>query len=103
MKIYYHAGLKELAQISGFKSETLTSLEKCSNFKRTHQFLIQVWQALFRAMIKAYLAFRCQNWDIRKSALKLMTPLFSAYDRTTYQRLIPYVSPGRLAKIPKNY
>ena len=47
MKIYYHAGLKELAQISGFKR---TSLEKCSNFKRMH-----VWKALFRAMIKAFL------------------------------------------------
>lgn len=162
IKIYYHAGLKELAQISGFKGETLTSLEKCSNFKRTHQFLLQVWQALFRVMVAAfktahpecqlhdiisdedttvrnilnsaefllkesgtqqkfkaylsalaeaddtwkfwqgfvfgdffayiqmYLAIRCQDWDLRISALKLMAPLFMAYDRTTYQRLIPY-------------
>lgn len=160
LKIYYHAGLKELAQASGFRGETLTSLEKCSNFKRTHQFLLQVWQAMYRALITVFnaanpdipevvpdkdstlrdilkdteflvndsgrgqafkawvsamsdaddtfkfwcqyvfkdclayiqlhLAIRCQNWQLRVSALKLMAPLFSAYDRTTYQRLIPH-------------
>lgn len=160
MKIYYHAGLKEIAQCSGYKGETLTSLERCSNFKRTHRFLLQVWEAMYRAMINAfntnnqnldeviiihphmttssmlesihlcvedagtqcsfqlyvssmsarddtwkfwqqfvfqdclaylqlYLSIRCQNWDLRVSGLKQMAPLFIAYDRTTYQRLIP--------------
>ena len=153
LKIYFHAGLKEIAEASGFKGETLTSLEKCSNFKRTHNFLLQVWQAIFRSMIitfkqlpsatldeevtirnvlnstepltalqeefktyliamastddtwsfwkefvfsdcfsymQLYIAIRCQNWELRNSALKVMAPLFMAYDRTTYQRLIPY-------------
>ena len=160
MKIYYHAGLKQLAQVSGYRAETLTTLENCSNFSRTHQFLLQVWQAMFQSLmvsfgagntdhlphfnvedtevhstlketlailqnneiyekfkvhasklceqdttimfwyrfifcdcfcyIQLYIAIRCQNWNLRNSALKLMAPLFSAYDRTTYQRLIPY-------------
>ena len=168
MKIYYHAGLKQLAQISGFKGETLKSLEKCSNFKRTHHFLIQVWQSLYRGMlasfeknspelpspsvlakentlsntlkrlqaiysdsdtieqfhayaskmaksddtwkfwynfvtkdcsyyIQLFLAIRCRNWELRVSALKLMAPIFKAYDRTTYQKLIP----NHLAELEK--
>jgi len=33
MKMYYHAGLRELAQKSGFQGAILTSLENCYNLK----------------------------------------------------------------------
>ena len=54
MKVYYDAGLKELAESSGHRGETLTSTKKCSSFKRTHQFLVQAWEAVYRQMFKSF-------------------------------------------------
>ncbi len=144
----------------------VTALEKCGNFKRTNNFLLQAWQAIYRSMLNAfienkteqnsmpdlnqvtidattdplliltlsemipegeehvdyakfrefvtrmaaldstwkfweqfvfqdclayimlYLGVRCSNWTLRVAALKCMAPLFIAYDRKTYQKLI---------------
>jgi len=55
MKVYYSAGLKELAAASGFRGETLKKLASCSNFKRTHRFLQQAWEAIYQQMLCSYM------------------------------------------------
>ena len=166
MKVYYSAGLQEIAKNTGYHGKTLSSLESCTNFKRTHNFLLQVWEALYRELMRAffvrhqnqnlivqcilsaavaenkpsnevlqrtlalledtesfsefhqfitqqsdiddtwkfwtqfvfldcfayialYLAIRGSNWQLRIASLKLMAPLFSAFDRDLYQQIIP--------------
>ena len=54
MKVYYDTGLKELAESAGHRGETLTSISKCSSFKRTHAFLTQAWEAIYRYMFKLF-------------------------------------------------
>ena len=49
MKMYYHAGLKQLAQVSGYRAETLTALENCSNFSRLISFYYKYGRPCFKA------------------------------------------------------
>ena len=54
-KAYYDAGLKDIAQNSGFKATTLTSLSQCSNWRITHNFIMQLSEAIYRCMLSAFM------------------------------------------------
>ena len=58
-KIYYSAGLKELAEAAGFKGATLKALQNCSNFKHTHHFLLQTWESIYRVMLQKFFMDEC--------------------------------------------
>ena len=93
MKIYFHSGLKQLAQASGFRSVTLASLEKCSNFAGTHHFSLQAWQAMYRALIAAFnpediaaKEFKIEDTELQ-SILNTMETFFKAKQQTKKLKL----------------
>lgn len=43
LKIYFDAGLSELAKASGYLPTSINA-----NFKRTHHFLLEVWESMYR-------------------------------------------------------
>ena len=55
MKAYADAGLVTLGEVTQHRSETLTSLIQCSNFRRTHNFLLQAMEAFYRYFLSLYL------------------------------------------------
>ena len=60
MKVFWEAGLKEVAKLK-HKSATFQKLSTCSNLKRTHRFLIQIYEALYIYKIKIFMEQRKQN------------------------------------------
>ena len=85
MKAYFHAGLNEIAKASGYRAETLKSLETCSHFKRTHSFLIQVWEALFTEML---VVFASTNQQLALLLESVKDVLDQTLDNTPNQLLL---------------
>ena len=52
MKLYLDAGLKELAKTAGYPT---AAIQACSQFKRTHAFIMDAWEAIFQVMLHSYL------------------------------------------------
>ncbi len=51
--VYFDTGLKQIASASGSRGETMTSLQRCSHFKKI-RFLIQSWEAIYLLMLGCY-------------------------------------------------
>ena len=55
MKPYADAGISTLASAAGYRAETLTKLLNASNFKKTHDFLLQLFEAMYRFFLSLYI------------------------------------------------
>ena len=51
MKPYFDAGLKELAKVTGYP---IAAIKSCGQFKRTHYFIMETWEAVYRSIMSAY-------------------------------------------------
>ena len=45
------------------------------------------WLVTYMAL---FIAIRCQNWELRVSALKMMAPVLTTFNCTTYRKLVPH-------------
>lgn len=73
MKIYFDAGLKQLANLSGHRGETLKALSNCTNFKRTHR------EAFYMYMLDEFLKVSNYSQEI-KIQMKNALNNYSALD-----------------------
>ena len=87
MKVYFAVGLKDLARAAGFRAETLTSLGNASNFKRTHAFLMQVWEAMYRHMFNLYVSHTPLDEDLLEG---VKARLYSCNDKCAENRSLDY-------------
>ena len=67
MKIFWDGGLKTLAKCV-HKNLTLQSLGNCSNFKRTHRFLLQIHEAIYMLQFQCFLDHRKEDAQISNSS-----------------------------------
>ena len=60
MKPYFDAGLKSLTETCGY---AVASIRQCSQFKRTHNFIMEAWEAVYRTMLTKFI----QSSDCKSS------------------------------------
>jgi len=58
MKPYFDAGLKALATAAGYPP---AAIQTCSQFKRSHNFITEAWEAMYRLMLQHYMDSRNQQ------------------------------------------
>ena len=54
MKPYFDMVLRQLAHTSGYLA---AAIQSCCQFKRTHHFLMEVWQAFYQVIVQRFLEY----------------------------------------------
>lgn len=71
------------------KKEFVQYLSKLSATDATCQLWVKFILEDCLPYVGLFISMRSGNWNLRLASLKQMAALFTAYDRTTYQKLIP--------------
>ena len=58
IKPYFDAGLKTLAKAAGYP---VAAIQSCGQFKRTHHFILEAWEACYRTLLKIFMESREQQ------------------------------------------
>ena len=66
-----------------------TFMKQLSQKQDTIHFWYQFVTVDIMAYFSLFIAIRYRNWDLRNCSIKLLAPVFSAFDRPIYQSLIP--------------
>lgn len=84
MKPFFEAGLKDLADAGGYPTK---SIQSCSQFKRTHRFLLEAWQAMYHGMLQSFLA----NSPLDKHSMQeKIASTLQELDKTHYDEVALY-------------
>ena len=71
MKVYFDVGLKDMARNAGYTEGVLNSIGACSVFKKTHLFLLRVWEAIFRVFLVNFSSKTVSSNDIYSWKLQI--------------------------------
>ena len=88
-KAYYDAGLKQIAEKCGFHQSTLTALSQCSNFRTTHNFLMQICEAIFQHMLTCFMKHRNGHTLLQNFPSNCFQSCNSRHSGRHKQRLYP--------------
>ncbi len=80
--------LHEAVKQSGYHSKFSSFIDKLSAADSTWKFWAQFVFKDALAYVSMYLAIRSGDWELRLASMKLMVPVFSAFDHLTYRKLI---------------
>ena len=84
MKPFFEAGLKDMALACGYSA---VSISNCSLFKRTHRFLLEAWESLYRFMLTQFLKYKEGNQHLQLQCDKSITQTVqNAYLKLTDKR-----------------
>ena len=86
MKPYADAGLASLGKASGHRAETLTTLMQAKNFRRTHEFLLQTFEAFycyFLSLHVAHLEHKKEGTSCTEDITALVSDLVSRFTALT--------------------